>query len=127
MPARSFSPATVMSPASKLNAELARRFGAARCAWVAYPEGTKDLNDVLRLKGETAVGEAIRGAKPYPIKGLYKLSDYPDVGEPVTYETGFICLNATSAALARRVHGHHRRAIATARSGLPWSCCARWR
>ena len=37
----------------KLNAELARRFGAARCSWVTYPEGTKDLNDVLRqAKGD---------------------------------------------------------------------------
>ena len=80
-------------PGQKLNGELARRFGAARCAWVAYPEGTKDLNDILRLNGEKAVSDAIRGAKPYPIKGLYKLSDYPDVGDPVVYETGFICLN----------------------------------
>ena len=60
---------------------------------MAYPAGTKDLNDILRDAGEKAVGEAIRGAKPYPIKGLYKLSDYPDFGEPVVYETGFICLN----------------------------------
>ena len=81
-------------PGRKLNAELARRFGPARCAWIVYPEGTKDLNDVLRLKGETGVREAIQGAKPYPIKGLYRLSDYPDVPEPVTYETGFISLNA---------------------------------
>jgi len=81
-------------PGRKLNAELARRFGAARCAWVAYPEGAKDLNDILRLKGATAVAEAIRAAKPYPIKGLYKLSDYPDIDAPATYETGFISLNA---------------------------------
>jgi twinkle protein len=35
----------------------------------------------------------VRAAKPYPVKGLYKLSEYPNVGEPVTYETGFINLN----------------------------------
>jgi twinkle protein len=81
-------------PGHKLNGELARRFGAARCSWVAYPDGTKDLGDILRLKGETAVKDAIRGAKPYPVKGLYKLSEYPDVGEPITYETGFITLNS---------------------------------
>jgi twinkle protein len=81
-------------PGRKLNTELARRFGAARCACVTYPDGTKDLNDILRLKGADAVAEVIRCAKPYPIKGLYKLSDYPDVPEPVTYETGFSCLNA---------------------------------
>jgi twinkle protein len=82
------------APGRKLNAELARRFGAVRCSWVVYPEGTKDLNDILRLKGETAVGEVLKSAKPYPIKGLYRLSDYPDVGVPVTYETGFPSLNS---------------------------------
>lgn len=66
-------------PGRKLNGELARRLGAARCAWVSYPEGCKDLNDVLREHGETAVLAAIRGAKPYPIDGVYKLSDYPEV------------------------------------------------
>jgi twinkle protein len=81
-------------PGRKLNAELARRFGAARCAWVAYPEGTKDLNDILRLKGEAAVNDAIRAARPYPIKGLYKLSHYPDVPAPTTFETGWISLNS---------------------------------
>src|SRR4029453_9495545 len=29
-------------PGRKLNTELARRFGAARCACVTYPDGTKD-------------------------------------------------------------------------------------
>jgi twinkle protein len=80
-------------PGRKLNAELARRFGAARCAWIAYPEGTKDLNDILRLKGTDALAEALQGAKPYPIKGLYKLSEYPDIPAPVTFETGWPCLN----------------------------------
>jgi twinkle protein len=75
-------------PGQKLNAELARRFGAARCARIVYPEGAKDLGDILRLKGDEAVRDAVRGAQPYPVKGLYRLSDYPDVGEPVTYETG---------------------------------------
>jgi twinkle protein len=39
------------------------------------------------------VAEALRRAKPYPIKGLYKLGDYPDVGAPVTFETGWLGLN----------------------------------
>jgi twinkle protein len=80
-------------PGQKLNGELARRLGAARCSWIAYPDGAKDLNDILRLKGEGAVAEVLRRARPYPIKGLYKLSDYPDIGQPVIFETGFISLN----------------------------------
>jgi twinkle protein len=77
----------------KLNAELARRFGAARCAWVQYPAGSKDLNDILRLSGEAAVKASIDAAKPYPIKGLYRLSDNPQITAPLTYEAGFACLN----------------------------------
>jgi twinkle protein len=80
-------------PGQKLNAELARRFGAARCAWIAYPAGSKDLNEVLQQGGETAVGDAILNARPYPVKGLYRLNDYPDMGEPVVFETGFGTLN----------------------------------
>jgi len=51
-------------PGQKLNAELARRFGAARCARIVYPEGAKDLGDILRLKGDEAVRDAVRGAQP---------------------------------------------------------------
>jgi twinkle protein len=43
--------------------------------------------------GETAVSDAIRAAKPYPVNGLYKLSEYPDVEIQITYETGFINLD----------------------------------
>jgi twinkle protein len=71
----------------KLNAELARRLGAARCAWLEYPVG-KDLNDVLRVKGATAALACIEGAKPYPIKGLYRLSDFPDA-KLETLDTGW--------------------------------------
>jgi twinkle protein len=74
-------------PGQKLNAELARRLGAARCHFLTFPDGSKDINDVLRLYGPEAVRELVRGSKPYPVKGLYRLSDYPDVPEPVTYET----------------------------------------
>jgi twinkle protein len=39
-------------PGRNLNKELARRFGAARCASVLYSDGTKDLNDTS--SGSTA-------------------------------------------------------------------------
>ncbi len=80
-------------PGQKLNAELARRLGAARCAWLQYPTG-KDLNDVLRAKGGPAARSCIEGAKPFPIKGVYKLSDYPEVGELEVFDTGWPCLNS---------------------------------
>jgi twinkle protein len=77
------------APGHKLNEELARRFGPARCSWIDYPEGMKDLNDVLTHFGVEGVRELIDGAKPYPVKGLYKLSDYPETGPVQTFSTGW--------------------------------------
>ena len=77
-------------PAGKaLAAELVRRLGAARCLFVTYPEGCKDLNEVLMQHGAAGVTRVINGAKLWPVKGLYRLSDYPDLGNLVTYETGW--------------------------------------
>jgi twinkle protein len=81
-------------PGQKLRNALACRLGPARCSWPDFPEGAKDLNDVLRVKGIDAVHDVIHKAKPYPIRGLYRLSELPEVGEPVTFETGFPSLNA---------------------------------
>lgn len=76
-------------PGQRLAAELKRRLSASRCSFVVYPEGCKDLNDVLVKHGRDAVTQCLNEAKPYPVKGLYRLSDYPDAGEPKTYSTGW--------------------------------------
>lgn len=61
-----------------LKEELARRIGKARCRVVEYPEGCKDLNDVLLRHGKQAVIDAVENAKPYPIEGLFDASVYAD-------------------------------------------------
>lgn len=76
-------------PGRRLAAELVRRLSPARCSFVTYPEGCKDLNDVLLKHGRDAVTRCLNEARPYPVKGLYRLSDYPDVDEPRTYSTGW--------------------------------------
>ncbi|MBX5226861.1 AAA family ATPase [Rhizobium sp. NLR9b] len=76
-------------PGRRLAAELVRRLGAARCAFVTYPGGCKDLNDVKMRYGADAVVRVITEAKPYPVKGIYLLSDYPELDEPKTYSTGW--------------------------------------
>jgi twinkle protein len=58
--------------------ELVRRLGAERCLFVSYPEGCKDLNDVLLTGGEGAVAALLSDAKPYPIKGLARVADFPE-------------------------------------------------
>ncbi len=72
------------APGLKLAADLARWFGPERCRFVTYPEGCKDLNDVLMRHDAATVTRVLDSAKPYPVKGLYRLSDFP---EPPTYNT----------------------------------------
>jgi twinkle protein len=82
--------------------EIVRRIGAARCMMVTWPEEAvvpsktdpkvlrpcKDLNDVLIHFGLERVRALLKTAKPWPVRGLYKLSDYPDEELPETFETG---------------------------------------
>jgi twinkle protein len=49
----------------------------------------KDLNEVRVHFGAAAVAEMLRNAKPYPVRGLYHLSDYPDIERLETYQSGY--------------------------------------
>lgn len=80
-------------PGRRLAAEIVRRLGAVRCLFVTYPEGSKDLNDVLCHHGREEVLRVIKGAQPYPVHGLYRLSDYPDVPPLTTLKTRWFTLN----------------------------------
>ena len=70
-------------PGRVLAFELVRRLGAERCMFVTYPAGCKDLNDVLLAHGEGGVAAVLSDAKPYPVKGLGRISDFP---EPPPFE-----------------------------------------
>lgn len=61
-----------------LAADLCRLFGPERCMFVTYPDGCKDANDVLHLIGTEALVAVLEAARPYPIKGLYSMSDFPE-------------------------------------------------
>lgn len=61
-----------------LASDLAAWFGPERCLFLNYPDGTKDLNEVLCAHGASGVAEIINSAKPYPVKGLYRLGDFPE-------------------------------------------------
>lgn len=77
------------APGKHLADELVRRLGASRCHFVVYPDGCKDLNDVLVKHGAQAAHDVLAEARPYPLKGIYKLSDYPDAPPIKTYSTGW--------------------------------------
>ena len=76
------------APGLKLSADLARWFGPERCRFVTYPEGCKDLNDVLMKHDAATVTRILDAAKPYPVKGLYRLSDFPEPPEHSSIMTG---------------------------------------
>lgn len=77
------------APGKHLANELVRRLSAARCLFVTYPEGCKDLNDVRMQHGPERVTAVLNAAQPYPVKGLFSLSDYPDVPQVRTFSTGW--------------------------------------
>jgi twinkle protein len=64
-----------------LRADLIAMLGADRCSFVDYPFPSKDLNEVLIDHGADAVHKALREAKPCPVEGLYRLSDFPEMPE----------------------------------------------
>lgn len=60
--------------------DLVSLLGAERCRWVKYPDLCKDLNEVALTYGHAAVVQTVNAAKPYPIKGLFTVDDFPPRG-----------------------------------------------
>lgn len=73
----------------RLGDELVRRLDRVRCSFVNLPDGCKDFNEVLVNHGQDTVREIILAAKPYPVDGVYKLSDFPPEEPIKTYTTGW--------------------------------------
>lgn len=62
-----------------LRADLVALLGADRCAFVPdYGEGCKDLSDTYLIHGVEAAAAALNNAKPVPVKGLYRIADFPE-------------------------------------------------
>jgi len=89
-------------PGGRLAKELVRRLGPAKCFWIQYPTDPvvpdkkksgsfrpcKDMNEVKKYLGPEVVREVIDNAKEWPVKGLFKLSDYPEMEIPPMAEIG---------------------------------------
>lgn len=71
--------------------DLSLRLGRARCKWVKYPKGCKDLNDALMKYGHRGVVETINRAEWIRVDGVYKLSELPPPPsfKPVSAGMGF--------------------------------------
>ena len=75
-------------PGHSLGADLVAVLGADRCSFVEYPFPSKDLNEALLDHGTEAVSTALNRAKPVPVKGLFKVSDFPQPGPTQTIPIG---------------------------------------
>lgn len=64
-------------PGLALRQDLIALLGPDRCSFVDYGADAKDLNDTLVMYGVEAAAHILNNAKPVPIRGLYKLSDFP--------------------------------------------------
>ena len=71
-----------------LRADLIALIGPEKCCFVEYPFPAKDLNEVLLEHGAEAANRVLLEAKPVPVRGLYKLSDFPDPGPSQTIPLG---------------------------------------
>jgi twinkle protein len=79
----------------KLRANIVAHLGADRCSFVDYGADCKDLNETLQRYGADAAREVLDGARPFPVKGLYTIDDFPDESELVVLQTGIEALNDT--------------------------------
>tara|TARA_R100000655_G_scaffold108196_2_gene159737 strand:+ start:3055 stop:4737 length:1683 start_codon:yes stop_codon:yes gene_type:complete len=61
-----------------LRDELSRRIGREKCYRVVYPDGCKDMNDVLIKHGEDEVQNIVSNSHPYPIDGVVMVQDIED-------------------------------------------------
>ena len=81
------------APGRALAKGLAAILGPERCKFVSYPDGCKDMNEVLVEYGPQEVVRLIAGAKPIPIAGLYNFSDFPDAERVDGMNTGIAALD----------------------------------
>tara|TARA_R110000824_G_scaffold144529_1_gene312479 strand:- start:1229 stop:2926 length:1698 start_codon:yes stop_codon:yes gene_type:complete len=74
-------------PGKKLQDELSRRIGRDICYRVTYPDGCKDINDVLVHHNKGVVKDCINKAQIYPLEGVLNVNDF-NVDIDALYENG---------------------------------------
>jgi twinkle protein len=72
-----------------LRSDMARLIGTARYHFVDWPEGCNDANGVLESDGAQALRDlAINGSLPWPVAGLYRMSELPEPAKITVWSTG---------------------------------------
>ncbi len=77
-------------PGLSLRADMVRLLGAARFQFVNWPDGCKDANDMLITDGPSAVRSLVEeGSLPWPVAGLYLMSELPEPAPLTLWSPGF--------------------------------------
>ncbi len=79
-------------PGRILREALALRLGRHRCKWVTYPEGCKDLNEVLQRHGEAEVAAVLGSSFLMDITGGGTLSQFVEPPNVPAMDIGIIGL-----------------------------------
>ena len=78
------------NPGRAFRSDCVRILGPAKTCFVDWPEGTKDANEFLVQFGpEKLRGYLASAIKPWPVKGLYRLSQIPEPAPLELWDTGF--------------------------------------
>ncbi len=73
-----------------LREDMVKLLGAARFCFINWPEGIKDANEMLLKDGPEALRELVSdGSLPWPVNGIYRLSELPEPAPMVLWEPGF--------------------------------------
>lgn len=59
-----------------LSEEISRRIGRSKCWKIKYPDGCKDVTDIIREHGAEGVKERIAEVKAIPLDGVYSAEDF---------------------------------------------------
>ncbi len=79
------------APGRALRADLVSIFGPAKCWTVDWPSNVKDANDALMQWGPEDLNRYVHDAqKPWPIAGLYTLSEIPEAAPLTLWEPEFV-------------------------------------
>jgi twinkle protein len=81
------------APGQAMAHDLAAILGPERCRFVRYPDGCKDLNEVLVQFGAAGVVRCVEEAAPVPVTGLYRMSDFPELEQMPSMKTGIEALD----------------------------------
>lgn len=73
-----------------LRMDLVQIIGPARFYFVDWPEGVKDANFFLKSDGPAALFDLVtEGHLPWPVEGLYRMSELPDQPPLTPWNLGF--------------------------------------